>query len=81
MQIGIGAWKTRLIRVEELPPVCWVGDETSSPRWIHFRDYRQQGVAYMGSKDNVVTIEILKKLNVKWSSDLKTWNSFEVEDK
>lgn len=73
--------KKRLLRVEELPAVCWVGDKTSSPRLVHYRDYKQQGISYMATVDNPVGIEILAQLNIKWSSDLKTWHSFEVEDK
>lgn len=70
--------KKRLIRVEELPPVCWVKDPSSDFVWmIHGRSEDSCRI-YIGGM--IKRIRELKD-DWQWSTDLKTWNSFEVEDK
>lgn len=68
--------KKRLVRVEELPAVCWVTDGIGHSLITGRNEYyvwSHQGVKH--------SIEQIAQLGLKWSSDLKTWNSFEVEDK
>lgn len=71
--------KKRLIRVDELPVVCWVTVKTYQ---------RPRQLFVVGRDDEALLIDgrwfliiILHKEGWQWSSDLKTWNSFEVEDK
>lgn len=67
--------KKRLIRVEELPPVCWVGDE-----FVHWFVSERDCVTNKIRSCSGRSFHISEFKNVKWSSNLKTWHSFEVED-
>lgn len=69
--------KKRLIRVEELPPVCWVGDESDHWLVVKREKYNQK----IHSPWQCFTVQGLANGNATWSSDLTTWNSFKVEDK
>lgn len=72
--------KKRLIRVDELPPVCHV--KRAGEPWheiVSKRDPDNQRIALSGN-DWVSTMTALA-YHWQWSSDLKTWNSFEVEEK
>lgn len=80
----VGPWtssiapKKRLIRVEELPPVCWVKDPSSDSVWmIHGRSEDSCRIYIGGMTKRIREL----KDDWQWSTDLKTWNSFEVEDK
>jgi len=72
--------KKRLIRVEELPAVCWV-KPTSHPYYCLLA-YRSPDGDYIGysSSRKPISIYDANRDGWQWSSDLKTWNSFEVEE-
>lgn len=70
--------KMRIIRVEELPPVCWVKTGSLVCLVVEM-DSATQTVKAGGEKP--VEIKMLRRLNAGWSSDLRNWNLFEVEDK
>lgn len=73
--------KKRLIRVDELPPVCWVM-EGSSMSNQYLLSYRNNSSNHIGIGGELAHhLSYYKDKNFQWSSDLKTWNSFEVEDK
>lgn len=75
------ATKKRLIRVEELPAVCWVTDAPTlcKDRVIVTGVHVEQQRLFFGQVP--VSIKELHEGNSKYSSDLKTWHSFEVEEK
>jgi len=68
--------KKRLIRVEELPPVCWVG---CSDCCSLVTRRSEDKIGFPHSPDMSIR-ELHCDQGDKWSSDLRTWNSFEVED-
>lgn len=70
----------RLITVAELPPTCWVCGDVRMPALVIRRD--PDRVLIMDGLGCSVwfTIEQLNKLTNRYSSDLKTWHSFEVEE-
>lgn len=73
--------KKRLIRVEELPAVCWVM-EGSSMSNQYLLSYRNNSSNHIGIGGELAHhLSYYKDKNFQWSSDLKNWNSFEVEDK
>jgi hypothetical protein len=73
--------KKRLIRVEELPAVCWVM-EGSSMSNQYLLSYRNNSSNHIGIGGELAHhLSYYKDKNFQWSSDLITWNSFEVEDK
>lgn len=73
---------TRLIRVEELPPVCHV----KFPRAMnaYLVTIRATGLstdtASIKFNDSFYSIVNLQEHNALWSADLKTWNPFTVEE-
>lgn len=78
--LALIAHKKRLIRVEELPAVCHV--KRHGEPWhemIAKRDPEGQRITIYG--DGWVSTLHALALHWQWSSDLKTWHSFEVEDK
>jgi len=70
--------KMRTTRVEELPPVCWVKTGSLVCLVVEM-DSATQTIKAGGEKP--VEIKMLRQLNAGWSSDLRNWNLFEVEDK
>ncbi len=73
--------KKRLIRVEELPAVCWVSGAPAlcKDRVIVTGVHIEQQRVFFSRI--AVGVKELHEQNSKYSSDLKTWHSFEVEDK
>jgi hypothetical protein len=69
--------KKRLIRVEELPPVCWVKVDGPFACLVIGRDFNDQRLKI---ETGGFSIRQIHDDGGKWSSDLKTWDSFEVED-
>lgn len=76
--LALIAPKKRLIRVEELPAVCWVGCDQYS--WMVNQRCLQSQKIWSG-QGSAWDIPGIHAIGRKWSSDLLTWNSFEVEDK
>lgn len=74
----LGKPKKRLIRVEELPPVCWIDMGNGKRRLANGYDMPEQKLVAGG---NHVAILVAKDKGWQWSSDLKNWNPFEVEEK
>ena len=70
--------KKRLIRVEELPVVCLVRTPSG---WINHIDGRHPSEGKIKFNGNAQPIASAAANGWQWSSDLKNWNSFEVEDK
>lgn len=71
--------KKRLIRVEELPPFIHVMTRsTTYPRSLLVVGRDHEALIIDGRWYLIIN---LHKEGFQWSSDLKTWNSFEVEDK
>ncbi len=71
--------KKRLIRVSELPPVCWYMRDGF--RYLItgiLSNKRNEAILLNG--ESQTSIETLAKGGWQWSGDLKTWNTFEVEE-
>lgn len=70
--------KKRLIWVEELPAVCHIGNEGKGSWLVTSRLIEEQVIHAQNNLS--FKIEVLHKMGRQYSSDLKTWHSFEVED-
>ncbi len=70
--------KKRLIRVEELPPICLVRNGTL----VSLVTSRDSATQYIKVDSDSVShhISFYKDAESGWSSDLKNWNSFEVKE-
>lgn len=77
--LALIASKKRLIRVEELPAMCWISyGEKSRQFLVTFLNPVRQEIACRG--EFPCKLSHYAEKCCKWSSDLKTWHSFEVED-
>jgi len=72
----------RLIRVEELPPVCWVSWSGMGRFLVVEQDIPSNSIFF---HERLMPIVDLVKGATKWTDDPRKpfdqWNSFEVEDK
>lgn len=71
--------KNRLIRVDELPACCHVGAPSRLKFLVTCRDEVKNEI-FICMYETWFTMKACKDRGFKWSGDLKTWNSFEVEE-
>ena len=64
-----------LMRVEDLPPVCWVR-RTDCADGTNLITYRSKDEIAVATDDGDLSIAELDKNCWQWSSDLKTWHDF-----
>jgi hypothetical protein len=72
--------KKRLMRLVDLPISFAIKFENGVIQNCTSRNIPSQ-LLWFGGSDTAMTPQLLIERNIPWSSDLKTWHSFEVEEK
>jgi hypothetical protein len=71
--------KTSLIKVEELPVICYVSMTMGSTSYLLVSFNTNSQEVKLSRVTGWCSLEELHSHNYKWSKDRKNWNSFEVE--